>query len=348
MTSVDPTLVVGQIQALGATLSGLGQAMQQAAPTGSFSSVLDAVQHEMASIGEPAGAVGGSGGPFVSTASLFGGIGSSTAGTGGPTGTQVVSEAQQFLGVPYRWGGTSPTTGFDCSGFVQYVYGQLGMSLPRTSEQQATVGTPVASVAQAQPGDLVFYEPSASGPGHVGIYIGNGQMIDAPHTGTNVQIQAVGQPCAIRRVLPAGGAQAMSMGTGSVPASLGVPSSLLPIFEQAGARHGVPPALLAAVARQESGFNPSAVSSAGAQGLMQLMPSTAAGLGVNPYDPQQAVDGAARLLSGYLQQYNGSVPLALAAYNAGPGAVAQYGGVPPYAQTQAYVADITSSLGMAP
>ena len=102
--------------------------------------------------------------------------------------------------------------------------------------------------------------------------------------------------------------------------------------------------LLAAVAKQESGFDPNAVSSAGAQGLMQLMPSTAAGLGINPFDPAQAIDGAAQLLSRYLNQY-GSVPLALAAYNAGPGAVAEYGGIPPYAQTQAYVSDIMQAIG---
>ena len=134
---------------------------------------------------------------------------STTASGSDPTvtGSSVVADAEQYLGVPYQWGGTSPTTGFDCSGLVQHVYGDLGISLPRTSQEQVTVGTPVASLADAQPGDLVFFEPSASGPGHVGIYIGNGQMIDAPHTGTDVQIQSVGQPTAIRRILPdAGGA----------------------------------------------------------------------------------------------------------------------------------------------
>jgi soluble lytic murein transglycosylase-like protein len=79
---------------------------------------------------------------------------------------------------------------------------------------------------------------------------------------------------------------------------------------------------------------------------MQLMPQTAAGLGVDPMDPAQAVDGAAQLLSGYLRQY-GSVPLALAAYNAGPGAVAQYGGIPPYPETEQYVSSIMASLGAA-
>lgn len=108
------------------------------------------------------------------------------------------------------------------------------------------------------------------------------------------------------------------------------------LFKAAGARHRVDPALLAAVARAESGFNPNAVSPAGALGLMQLMPDTAAYLGVNPMDPAQAIDGAARLLANNLRQF-GSVALAAAAYNAGPGAVSQYGGIPPYPETQNYV-----------
>jgi cell wall-associated NlpC family hydrolase len=339
VSSVAP--VVAQVQALSATLGGLGTALEQAAPSGAFANVLDAVQAQMAAIGSNAASTSATGPAFVATDSLLGSPGGPDAGAGGaePTGQQVVAEAEQFLGVPYQWGGTSPTTGFDCSGLVQYVFGQLGVSLPRTSEEQATVGTPVASVADAQPGDLVFYEPGPGGPGHVGIYIGNGQIIDAPHTGTNVQIQPVGQPSEIRRVLPDTATPGQA-----IPATLGVPASLAPLFEQVGASTGVPASLLAAVAKQESGFDPQAVSSAGAEGLMQLMPSTAAGLGVNPFDPLQAVTGAAQLLGSYLQQYNGSVPLALAAYNAGPGAVARYGGIPPYSQTQQYVADIMASL----
>lgn len=109
------------------------------------------------------------------------------------------------------------------------------------------------------------------------------------------------------------------------------------LFEAAGRRHGVDPALLAAVADAESGYDPTAVSHAGAEGLMQLMPATAAGLGVSDsFDPAQAVDGAARLLADHLERF-GSLDLALAAYNAGPGAVARFGGIPPYEETQRYV-----------
>jgi soluble lytic murein transglycosylase-like protein len=116
------------------------------------------------------------------------------------------------------------------------------------------------------------------------------------------------------------------------------------LFESAGAAHGIAPRLLAAVAKVESGFNPSAVSSAGARGLMQFMPATAAGMNVNPMDPASAVDGAARLLRGHLERF-GSMDLALAAYNAGGGAVSRAGGIPPYPETQAYVRKVLALAG---
>ena len=107
---------------------------------------------------------------------------------------------------------------------------------------------------------------------------------------------------------------------------------------------GVDPALVKAVIANESGFNANATSKTGAQGLMQLEPGTAAELGVtNAYDPAQNVWGGTRYLRGLLDRFHGDVRLAVAAYNAGPGAVEKYNGVPPYAETQSYVQNVLDS-----
>lgn len=112
-------------------------------------------------------------------------------------------------------------------------------------------------------------------------------------------------------------------------------------IQQAASAQQLPPALLRAVIQQESGYNPRAVSSAGAMGLMQLMPATARALGVaDPFDPTQNINGGARYLRQLLDRFGGDERLALAAYNAGPGAVNRYGGVPPFAETQRYVARV--------
>jgi peptidoglycan DL-endopeptidase CwlO len=92
----------------------------------------------------------------------------------------------QYLGVPYRWGGASPSTGFDCSGFIMYVFAQVGVSLPHNAAMQYGYGSPV-SRANLQPGDLVFF----NGLGHAGIYIGGNQFIHAPHTGDVVKISSL-------------------------------------------------------------------------------------------------------------------------------------------------------------
>lgn len=118
------------------------------------------------------------------------------------------------------------------------------------------------------------------------------------------------------------------------------------IFEEASATYGVPLKLLKAVAKAESDFNPNAVSKAGASGVMQLMPATARGLGVkNIFDPRENIFGGARYLRERLDEFGGSVELALAAYNAGSNNVRKYGGIPPFQETQNYVRKIMGFLG---
>ncbi|MDO5629449.1 MAG: transglycosylase SLT domain-containing protein [Mobilicoccus sp.] len=369
----------------------------------------------------------------------------------------VLETARKYLGVPYLWGGTDPRRGLDCSGFLQLVFKQHGIDLPRVARDQARQGTKVNSLAEAKPGDIVAFNSPVS---HIGIYVGDGKMIHAPRTGKNVSITPVHRNItAIRRLLPeaaptpaetpaaapaaapaAGaptvsnaqlasavrnaaiapavspGAQAATweavvasavnqslVGTdvqggnalASVLAGLGsatpgatigaafggtalggaavgavsnamtagtrpatalapdavgtralnqAPAQYRDLFIAAEQKYGVPATLLAAVAKQESNFKPRAVSRAGAQGLMQIMPGTARGLGItNAFDPEQAVDGAARYLRQHLRTF-GSTELALAAYNAGAGNVRKYDGIPPFRETQNYVRKIMADL----
>jgi soluble lytic murein transglycosylase-like protein len=128
----------------------------------------------------------------------------------------------------------------------------------------------------------------------------------------------------------------------SVSAAAGSTAGATTDFEAeinaAATSNGIDPALLKGLVQQESGFDPNARSGAGAVGLTQLMPGTAAALGVtDPTDPAQSLQGGARYLREQLDRFGGDERLALAAYNAGPGAVSKYGGVPPYAETQGYV-----------
>lgn len=247
----------------------------------------------------------------------------------------VVAAAEKYLGVPYLWGGTDPDKGLDCSGLIQLAYRQAGVEMPKWSRNQATMGVAVDSIDQALPGDILTFGHPVT---HVALYLGDGKMLHAPKRGEVVKIEAIDRPIgSIRRIItPTGTAPA----DGTAPAA---PWRAGPaeqryqaLFADAGRRWNVDPNLLAAIAQTESGFKPDATSPAGAQGLMQFMPGTARELGVDPWDPASAIDGAARYLRTSLDRF-GSTELAVASYNAGRGAVARYGGVPPYRETRNYV-----------
>jgi uncharacterized protein YycO len=283
---------------------------------------------------------------FAKALSAAAGPASATTGAAksAVTGNDVVAAAKKYLGTPYVFGSTNPDKGLDCSALVQRAYKDLGIKLPRISSDQAKVGTKVDGLSAAKPGDILAF---GSPVHHVAIYLGHNKMIAAPKPGDHVKIQSVYEkPTHIRRVI---GTEAAAGASAVRPASLqgagklgAVPYSQM--FVAAGAKHGVSAKLLAAVAKVESGYNPKAVSPAGAQGLMQLMPGTARGLGVhNSFDPEQAINGAAKLLAHNLKEFK-SVPLALAAYNAGGGAVHKYGGIPPFSETQAYVPKVQKAL----
>ncbi len=306
------------------------------------------------------------------------------------SGVAIVQAATNQLGVPYVWGGSNPSSGFDCSGLVQYVFSTLGVSLPRTAAQQEQVGMPVANLASAQPGDLLFFEPGQNGAppgqaGHVAIYIGNGQMIAAPQTGQDVQVQPVpSAPLAIRRITvpTTGNSQAQNAGSslagsqinysgssgvtpqinysGSVPTSsavfggnagvqmignVPVPLQYVSQIENASASTGVPAPLISAILYNESRFNPSVVSVAGAEGIAQFMPGTAAANNVNPWNPASAIQGEAQLLAGFHSAF-GNWSDAIAAYAAGGSAVQQAGGIPQTGNTGQYVQSVLSLAQM--
>lgn len=261
---------------------------------------------------------------------------------GSDFGSAVVAIASAEIGQPYVWGGESHAEGgFDCSGLIWHAYRQAGIELPRVSRDQARVGEPVPSLSEARPGDLVAF---GSPVDHIGIYAGDGMMVVAPHRGAQVRLQAItATPSAIRRIVPAGTVVADRPAAPDRAASLPPGTPFAAELTAAAQRHGLDPVLLAAVARTESAFDPRAISPAGAQGLMQLMPGTARELGVDPFDPGEAADGAARYLATQFDTF-GSLDLALAAYNAGPGNVRRHGGVPPFSETRRYITKVLQTM----
>ena len=325
--------VQARTQALAARLDLLSGVTKTGGPIGAGS--LGAGSVGAGAVG--AGAMGaGSFAAALTSASAVAAPATTVPATAGTLGAKAVGLASQQIGTPYVFGGDKPGA-FDCSGLVQWTYGQLGVQLPRTSAEQGKAGVAVTP-DQAQPGDLVYFDHD--GPvDHIGIYNGNGTWVVSPHTGSSVRIENVdlSKATSIRRV------------TGSV-APAGAWATALPVagqrfsgqIEQAAQVAGVDTKLLSAVAWTESDFNPGSTSGAGAQGLMQLMPQTAAGLGVDPLDPAQSLKGGATYLAQQLTAFGGRTDLALAAYNAGPTAVRKAGGIPPYPETQAYVQKVLS------
>lgn len=128
---------------------------------------------------------------------------------------------------------------------------------------------------------------------------------------------------------------------GSVKENMSYNGDFNSIIESAAKKYNISSSIIKSVIKAESNFNPTVVSSAGAMGLMQLMPGTAASLGVDDaFDPVQNIEGGVRFLKDMLEKFGGSLELALAAYNAGPGNVVKYGGIPPFQETQSYVKKI--------
>lgn len=282
----------------------------------------------------------------------------STVGrSGGPDATTLIAAAKKYLGVPYKWGGTDPKTGgLDCSGFVQRAFKDVGITLPRVTQTQVKEGRAVSSLAQAKPGDLLFFENGIQpGVDHVAIYLGNNKMIAAPKAGDVVKIQNVYKtPAAIRRVLPdqASGPAAASAAR-SVSSTGGAnPSGSIPWVKYhdqivaSATKHGVPAKFLGAVLTVENSTgNPTLKSAAGAVGVAQFMPQTAARFGIDPTDPRQSIDAAGKYLSMLYREF-GSLDLAAAGYNAGEGNVRKYGGVPPFDETQNYVQKVNKAMAV--
>jgi soluble lytic murein transglycosylase-like protein len=158
------------------------------------------------------------------------------------------------------------------------------------------------------------------------------------------RISANQQRASIRKQAEIAGVAGIEWSLGpppSVPCEAMPQPELSKMIDEVSEKQGLDPSLIREVARQESGFHPCAVSSAGAQGLMQLMPETQVQMQVsNPFDARQSLEGGSKLLKQLLDRYQGDLPRALSAYNAGAGAVDKAGGIPPIAETQKYVLSI--------
>lgn len=212
------TDAIGRIQNIEASLQQLtSPSARSTAPSSassasstSFASALSSAMATSSSLASGLGsllpAVGSATAESAGVGSTTAATGAAAAGSSGGTasGDAVVAAAKKYIGVPYVWGGTNPAVGMDCSGFVQRVFKDLGVELPRVVSDQMQKGTPVASLAEAKPGDLLV----SYGGEHISIYLGNGKAIDAPVPGQTIQVRDAWEKysnlTSIRRIVPAG------------------------------------------------------------------------------------------------------------------------------------------------
>jgi cell wall-associated NlpC family hydrolase len=205
--------------------AGAQQAVAGSAPAGQQS----VVESTTAGSGSGATTTPGSGAEAVASATP-GSTGAGDPNFASPKAHEAFESAKKELGTPYQWGGSSPQTGFDCSGLMQWAYHQAGVNLPRVADEQFNVGTPV-TINNLREGDLVFFRIGGGDVDHVGMYVGNNQFLEAPRTGEDVQYANLNDPywksqfAGARRIVPldpgGGGAQNISAGSGSAAAGAG-------------------------------------------------------------------------------------------------------------------------------
>jgi cell wall-associated NlpC family hydrolase len=203
--------MLGRVQQIQSTLNqleGLTSAQGTAATASAAGSADSAAAFAQAL--SAAGGTGAVDGPGTAA----GATPSTGAGTNA-TADALIAAAKDYVGLPYVWGGTDPAVGLDCSSFVQRAFRDVGIELPRVTWDQMKEGTEVASLAEAQPGDLIFSHDG----GHVSIYLGNGKAIDAPQPGDTIQVRGLwendGNITTIRRVLPDDGGTASAANAAS-------------------------------------------------------------------------------------------------------------------------------------
>ncbi|WP_347402960.1 NlpC/P60 family protein [Protofrankia symbiont of Coriaria ruscifolia] len=252
-----------------------------------------------------------------------------------PDVAPVLAFMRAQVGKPYMWAANGPDS-WDCSSLVQAAYRTIGVTLPRITTEQVDAGTRVA-LADVQPGDLLFTVGPPPQPGHVGMYVGAGQVIEAKGVRWGVVVTPLT-------------AWTDVLATVRPDRSF----TIADLITRAAAREGLPRALLHAQINQESGFNPRAGSTAGAQGIAQFLPGTWASVGVDGdgdgkkdvWDPADAIPAMAKHMAALIRANDGDVGRALAGYNAGQGAVEKYDGIPPYRETQNYVRSIEAASGV--